>query len=164
MSILSTFPTPFTRFIETGTGRGETLALASKTYKECLSIEVDYEKYLEASKVFLNTPSIRLYYGHSSFLLQKLIDPSVPTFFWLDAHYVSNEVGMVKGYGNCPLLSELEEINKVEWAVQPLIYIDDFSTFERGLYSWPTLQQLDEVMKKWERSQISDEIFSYRKV
>lgn len=162
MSILSTFPSA-TRFIETGTAQGETLVLASKFYLECLSIEVDYQKYLTATHKFNNIPNIRLYYGHSPYLLKHLVDPLVSTVFWLDAHYVDAEIGKIKGYGNCPLLGELKEIISCPWEISPTVLIDDFDTFKRGLYSWPTVAEIDTVMTGWNRAQVTDDVFSYVK-
>jgi hypothetical protein len=163
MSILSDFSRyPASRFIETGTGKGETLMFASEAYPESVSIELDPGRYAQAVMKFGKRADIRLFNGHSPILLRYLIDPDVPTLFWLDAHYTDGEPGAIKSFGNCPLAKELAEIVRWEWKKPPMILIDDFSTFELGLHGWPKLSLLDEIMVGYRREKLDDsEVFTY---
>lgn len=152
---------PAQRFIETGTGKGETLAFACNIYEECLSVELDPGRYAEAMVKFYDRSNVHLFSGHSVRFLKALINPTVKTVFWLDAHYTESDPEARKEYGMCPLAEELKEIIHRRWVQPPTILIDDCSSFRLGLHGWPKLEQLDEIMVGWRRDQISEEVFSY---
>ena len=163
MSILSDFTRfPATRFIETGTGQGETLMLASASYPECLSIEHDRSRYVQAVKNFLHKPNVRLYSGDAAYFLPFIIDPTVQTTFWLDAHYTSSdpEIRPAK-FPNCRILDELLSIIQLKWTVPPIILIDDYDTFHHGYHDWPKIEEISELMRDWKKLYVDVSIFGY---
>lgn len=142
---------PARRFIETGFGGGKTLTAAALAYPECVSIEFHYGRYLAAVAQFGNQPHVRIFHGNSPDVLQHVIDPQVPTVFWLDAHFVPGDTDILNHTieppaNMCPLIEELDLIKSREWSVKPVILIDDWSTFRTENHGWPKLKALDEFM------------------
>jgi hypothetical protein len=142
---------PAQRFIETGVGEGKTLAAASKVYAECISIELHEGRYEAACERFKECLNVRIYHGNSPDILRKVINPTISTVFWLDAHFVKGDIDWKngtapKGYGLCPLLEELQIIKDHKWASNPVILIDDWSTFRISDFGWPSFEQLDALM------------------
>lgn len=141
-------------FIETGTGRGETLALAAPHFDKCISIELDFKYYLSAIRKFRDTPNVHVYAGNSPQVLPEVIDPEKNTVFWLDAHYTGDGRRVGLNYKECPLLDELTEIMMWKWKTHPVILIDDAQAFmpEAHTYgspfmAWPTIQQIREILE-----------------
>jgi hypothetical protein len=137
---------PVRRFIETGVGEGKTLAAASLVYEQCISIELYEPRYCAAVEQFAKYPNVRLYLGNSPDILKTVIDPSVSTLFWLDAHYVPGDAVIVDGHGLCPILEELAIIQSLTWEQKPVILIDDWCTFMTERHGWPKLKELDDLM------------------
>ena len=86
---LLTSTLPVQTFVETGTFKGDTLRLASPMFKECHSVELSPELYEVAVRQFGSQAGVHLYQGPSpEFLLARRdLFASVPTLFWLDAHW-----------------------------------------------------------------------------
>lgn len=131
-------------FIETGTCAGETLtnAVAVERFKECHSIECYRPSYFNMVKQFLHQPKAKIYFGSSPDVLPAIIDPTKPTLFWLDAHYVPDfgqyaSAGFpeIDKYGQCPLLSELDAIMAFHWTAPAFILIDDAHCFTEEFWN-----------------------------
>lgn len=138
---------PAQRFIETGFGEGRTLTAAAKVYSECISIELYTGRYLAAMEMFKHQPHVRIFHGNSPDILRHIVDPSISTVFWLDAHYVkADAVKVDAGQPLCPILEELSIIKALTWTEKATILIDDWSTFRTHSNEWPDLKKLDEVM------------------
>jgi hypothetical protein len=167
MTVLTDFSKyPATRFIETGTGSGETLANAASIYPQCYSVELDLRKYEEAHQRFVSWGAWNavVYLGKSSSILCRLIDPKLKTVFWLDAHFTEMDKRPGAGLTACPILDELRIIIGYDWTVPPIILIDDFSAFEKGLHGWPRLEELDRIMVGWHREMVEGlDVFQYVK-
>lgn len=143
---------PMELFIETGTGTGAGLQVASKIFDRCMSIEQDKGWFDKAAKDFKATDNVALYWNDSPSLLNSWPMGSKSTTFWLDAHY--GGVGPSPAV-ECPLLAELAAISKAKWKTKPVILIDDAYYFtdlwwrtngKAGGYDrlkWPTRTQIE---------------------
>lgn len=146
---------------------GDTLRAAAAVYPECMSSEIDSERYFRAIHQFQSFPNVRIYHGNSPDILRHVIDPEVSTVFWLDAHFIMFSDGTPENplassvWGQCPILEELRVIHACPWKIKPVVLIDDFVSFERRLHRWPTIEDLDRVMTGWRREPIDSEVFSY---
>jgi hypothetical protein len=172
-------------FIETGTGEGNTLYHASQVFERCISIEQNEKAYLLAKERFKDTPTIELHHGHSPLILPRILDPQVPTTFWLDAHYHGQGVTLCPDGGECPLAAELRAIMRAPWNTPPLVAIDDSFMFDDSIphpgskypfwfsnesghdiyhrNQWPRIEELDAILEGYERSQLGREIaFLYK--
>ncbi len=106
--------------IETGTYRGTTTMFFFHMFGgPVLTVEANPRFYCFARKRLSSLDTVRLSFGDSRNFLDRLSsDPvvtSVPTFFYLDAHWSSD----------CPLAEEVRLIGN-RWA-DPIIMIDDFA-------------------------------------
>lgn len=118
------------RFIETGTAEGNTLIEAAQVFEECLSIEQSEKMFTAARLKFKDMPHVKLFRGNSPGILRQIIDPKIPTTFWLDAHYYGQAVTLCADGGQCPLLGELRAITSFNWETKPIILIDDPFMFD----------------------------------
>jgi hypothetical protein len=143
-------------FIETGTYQGETLDIARQAgFEQLYSIEFVLEYYIAACKKFITYENVSCRYGSSPEELPKIIDPKMPTTFWLDAHYQSNSIyEQDPKYGQCPLIAELKAIFAQPWEVSPIILIDDAHMFLKSVPTnfdqsqWPTLSDIQSILPK----------------
>jgi hypothetical protein len=166
-------------FVETGTAEGNTLDFASRCFERCLSIESNERLYMGAIERFKEIPNVRIFHGYSPHILRDILEPSMPTTFWLDAHYSGQGNTLVPGHGECPLLEELEVIAKVPWETTPIILIDDAFMFDDSVNApgskypfwgsnetdcivyhkaqWPRVEEIDTVLAGYTRSMLTDE-------
>lgn len=155
-----------TVFIETGTFRGETVINAIRAgFPRLLSIEFlrsNYELAKERLKEFSN---VKLFLGSSPEILPTILDRSLPTTFWLDAHYQgSSGSELDPKYGECPLLAELDAIFKEPWKVLPIILIDDANMFDgrapKGfdVKQWPSVKDITSHFPTGYSIEMSNEI------
>lgn len=108
-------------FVETGTFKGDSLAEARELFPECYSIEIADDFYQRACERFRDDDSIHLLLGNSAAKLREIdFSKSSSGVFWLDAHYSGGTTG---GEGDCPLLTEVEFIARLE--IDTYILIDD---------------------------------------
>lgn len=123
-------------FVETGLYIGETISdLYFSGYFDSMSKVYS----IEIEKVFIDQCLDRF-----PFLLEEKFslihgDPSVELniisekhkddkmFFWLDAHYSGDPTGKSEKYGECPILGELDFLEKINQ--KPIIVIDDIELF-----------------------------------
>lgn len=146
---------PMSLFIETGTGTGYGLRVASKLFDRCLSIEQDRGYFEAAAKEFKAVENVALYWNSSPAFLNSWPMGNSATTFWLDAHY--SGVGAANEC-ECPLLGELSAIAKVNWKIKPVILIDDAYYFSDSFWltskskpytrdKWPTRYAIQEIGK-----------------
>jgi hypothetical protein len=139
-------------FIETGTYEGETLNSAYLAgFGELHSIEVHEPHYLAAQRRFAGVANVHLHLGTSPHVLPLIINPALATTFWLDAHFQgSSPREQDPGYGECPLLAELDVIRSFSWTTDPIILIDDAYMFDHRILSgfdrgqWPTMTEISQ--------------------
>jgi len=134
-----------TRFIETGTHLGDTLAyIAQQKVVNATSIELDETFYRAAKQRFAGYPNVTMLEGDSGKLLPVLVHQlQTPALFWLDGHYSGGDTG--KGVLDTPVSAELEAIlgSPVKGHV---ILIDDARCFD-GTQDYPYLDQLLEMVR-----------------
>jgi hypothetical protein len=132
--------------IETGTYRGEMVRAVSSAFKEIYSIELSYELYQNAKRLFASLPHIHVLHGDSSKVLPDLLEHiRQPCLFWLDAHYSGKETALADR--DTPIMSELSCI--LSHAVnQHVILIDDTRCFN-GQSDYPSLDELREYVLKY---------------
>lgn len=128
-------------FVETGTFRGESLALALRAgFKHVHSVEWCDGNFESCLERFCGDERVSLYHGSSPLVLASLCPllarSGSAVTFWLDAHYQAvSELESDLNVGQCPLLAELGMIFSCEWVVPPLVLIDDAHCFRD--MAWP---------------------------
>lgn len=142
-------------FVETGSGRGETAIKATKIFPQVYTIELSSSLYQIVNQKIGSIA--KCYHGRSDDIL-KIILPMVdaPILFWLDAHWSG---GPTAGeHFQCPLMGELEEINKRP-GNHDFIFIDDAHLFfspavlkhPYDIRQWPSIMQVFDELNKKER-------------
>lgn len=143
-------------FIETGTYKGKTLQLAITTgfYQKLISIELDKDLWLAVSNKTW-PGNVVIHHGDSPTLLNAamVIDPSVLTLFFLDAHITHMGSGPFttysRNYGQCPLIAELLAIRKQPWTISPVIMIHDAVMFAQDRRFWRSRDAQDLDSRQW---------------
>ena len=135
-----------TKFIETGTHLGDTLAyVAQQKGVHATSIELDEAYYRAAKQRFLSYTNVTILQGDSGKLLPEHVRQlQEPALFWLDGHYSGGDTG--KGELDTPVSAELEAIlgSSVKGHV---ILIDDARCFD-GNQDYPHLDRLLETVRR----------------
>lgn len=134
-----------TRFVETGTYLGDTLAyIAQQKNVQATSIELDEAYYQAATHRFRGYPHVTILHGDSGKLLPELVRQlRTPALFWLDGHYSGGDTG--RGELDTPVSAELEAI--LESPVKGhVVLIDDARCFE-GTQDYPHLDHLLETVR-----------------
>lgn len=105
---------PLTGFVETGTFRGDTLAVASRYFPELYSVEMSEGFYRAATERFRGQSGVHLNLGNSpDFLRQNRKDfTSRALLFWLDAHWCCADE-TAGSDSQSPLLDELQAIGSL---------------------------------------------------
>lgn len=138
---------PVKTFVETGTFRGDTLAMARRYFLDCHSAELSQELHDAACKRFTDDASIHLHQGPSQdFLASVSAEMSAkPVFFWLDAHWCSadNTAGQDS---QSPLVEELAAIGKLH--PDSVVLIDDARLYlstppaPHAISDWPDIHDI----------------------
>ena len=126
-----------TRAVETGTYYGGTARDLSGLFESVVTVELSDDLYEQVSPELAPIPNLQTFHGESPELLRRVHDASVPTLYWLDAHWSG---GPTAGEANpCPLLDELDAIQGGH--PDDALLIDDARQFAttRHPQSWPTL-------------------------
>jgi len=135
-----------TRFIETGTHLGDTLAyIAQQNNVHATSIELNDAYYQAAKQRFVSYPNVTILQGDSGKLLPEQVRQlHAPALFWLDGHYSGDNTG--KGELDTPVSAELEAImdSPVKGHV---VLIDDARCFD-GTQDYPHLDLLLETVRQ----------------
>jgi hypothetical protein len=134
-------------FVETGTFRGDTLAMARGHFSQCHSIELSDELYQAATERFKNDGVVHLYHGNSPGILAEIIGGlrDKPVFFWLDAHWCSADHTAGQS-SQSPLIDELRAIGKLH--PDSVILIDDARLYlstppaPHAVADWPDIHDL----------------------
>lgn len=145
-------------FIETGTYRGDTLAMAAKMVSRSYSIELDESLCALARHRFRHQADVEILWGDSAAVLPELLESvERPAVVWLDGHYSG---GVTAGEGNVPIWSELNAALSSE--VGHLVLIDDARLFN-GTDGYPTIDALMQTIsahRQDESVRIVDDIIS----
>jgi hypothetical protein len=124
-------------FVETGTYRGDTLALVAPIVKRAMSIELDPTLADFARLRFASSPNVAIITGDSADALVAVVAGLVgPALFWLDGHYSG---GATADSGESPIMAEIETVLASEF--EHTILIDDVRLFD-GSNGYPTIAAL----------------------
>lgn len=141
----------FDLFVETGTYRGDTIALTHAHFPAVISIELDPPLAQAVAKRFAAEPSVTLFQGYSDQVLTQLQPQLQPrsVLYWLDAHWCGPEEPASTCAPNavdCPLLLELNAIRQLN--ADSVILIDDARLFiappvaPHAVARWPRFHAL----------------------
>jgi hypothetical protein len=101
-------------FFETGTFKGDTLAMARSHVPRCLSVEMAESLYKHASERFTDDNRIELFLDDSPSVIrahqEELANRNV--LYWLDAHWCTNDQS-AGAESQSPLLDELNAIGRL---------------------------------------------------
>ena len=135
----------FEVFVETGTGRGDTVAAVRPLFSEIHTIEQDESLHAAAARRFSGDAAVHVHLGDSSRVLPRILPhlESRAVLYWLDAH----ATGAAAFDGpECPLVEELKAISRL--GERSVILIDDARLFlapppaPRRPDAWPSLATL----------------------
>lgn len=109
-------------FVETGTAGGNSIAIASKLFNKCYTIEL-----VEGRVIDKTLPNVEYFTGDSVSLLPSIFSNFVGqyAFVFLDAHF-SDSIPNATGYKECPVLDELK-VSSIHQ--KSIICIDDARLF-----------------------------------
>lgn len=136
-------------FIETGTYYGGTAAWASSHFDNVITIEYSQGVYQEAVARYGDIQNIDFIFGDSRSVLREIVPKLTKSVFWLDSHWCGG-----KSYGEddqCPLIEEIDEINKS--AIAHFIFIDDARLFTsppplpNRIEHWPALDEVIQALQ-----------------
>jgi hypothetical protein len=128
-------------FIETGTYRGDTLAVVRPLVRRSISIELDPTLHMYAVRRFRMHQDVTVLLGDSAALLpQVLAELEEPALLWLDGHYSG---GSTAGAGAAPIMRELEAA--LSSAHPHVALVDDIRLFD-GTDGYPTLAEVLELV------------------
>jgi len=143
--------------VETGTYLGEMVEAQRDHFKKIYSVELSKKLFNKAQKRFKDQSHIKILYGDSGSVLNKLMNEiDKPALFWLDGHYSHGMTA--KGEKECPVPEELRAILKS--SLPHIILIDDARLFN-GTHDYPTIEQVMEIIRSNKRPylvEIKDDI------
>ena len=142
-----------TAFIETGTFRGDTTAVAAKIFEAVHSIELSAELHTQATERFAGQGAVHLHGGDSAELLPRILasGPREKVLFWLDGHFSGGPTA--QGGVNTPILDEIRAI-AAAGVKDCVVLVDDLRCFQPpgprtppSLTGYPTVWELREALR-----------------
>lgn len=135
---------PLQVFIETGTFKGDTVALIRSCFSEIHTIELSAEYHRKAVERFAGDSGVRVHQGDSGDVLETLrpVYAGQAALFWLDAHWCVAEDTAGKS-SQSPLLRELAAIGRLH--PDSVVLIDDARLYvcapgaPQDMAQWPDL-------------------------
>lgn len=129
-------------FVETGTGRGDSLAHAAKFQFDSLrSCEVDTDLYGESLQRFQGDTRVQVFAHVSSNFIWwacRMLPADQPILFWLDAHFPGADY-QLRSYGaetadhvRLPLQKELDIIAHFRPLSRDVVLVDDLRIYLDG--------------------------------
>lgn len=123
-------------FVETGTYRGDTLAVVAPLVERAVSIELDATLAGLARRRFGSMPSVEILEGDSADVLPTVVASlDAPALFWLDGHFS----GGPTADSHVPVLAEIDAV--LSSPLDHVILIDDIRLFD-GSNGYPTVETL----------------------
>lgn len=137
------------RAIETGTFQGGGARLLGTMFADVSSIELSPELHEAAHETVADLPHVKLLQGDSREWLPRLVDPSVPTLYFLDGHWSGGPTAGEQG--ECPVLDELRAIGGGH--PDDCVFVDDARLFAalppppHKPEDWPGLMEVFDVLR-----------------
>jgi hypothetical protein len=138
------------RAIETGTYHGGTARLLAGAFPSVTTIELSPELHEDARERLADVPAVLCVQGDSSEVLRDLVDPSIPTLYWLDGHWSGGPTAGAES--ECPVLAEIQHIGRGH--PDDCLLIDDARLFiaspppPHDPAQWPSLVELFDVIRE----------------
>lgn len=137
------------RAIETGTYLGSGTRRLAAIFPRVDTIEVQESLAAAAQHELFALAHVTVHQGSSRDVLPRLVDPAVPTLYWLDGHWSG---GVTGGAGDqCPVLGELEAA--AGGHADDCILIDDARLFlappppPHDVSQWPTYEEIASAVR-----------------
>src|SRR3954452_18364513 len=137
------------RGIETGTLHGGGARLMGELFDSAASIELSPELHAAASAELAGAPNVEILLGDSREVLPTLVDPEVPTLFFLDGHWSGGETAGEEF--ECPVLGEVAALTPGHR--DDCVVIDDARLFTASPppphdpEKWPTIAELFDALR-----------------
>jgi hypothetical protein len=137
------------RAIETGTYSGGSARLLAATFPSVTTIELSPVLHAAAEAALADVPAVRCLQGDSRDRLRELVDPAVPTLYWLDGHWSGGPTAGEEE--ECPVLSEIERIG--DGHPDDCLLIDDARLFvaspppPHDPAQWPSLVEVFDAVR-----------------
>jgi len=137
------------RGVETGTYEGRSARVLGQTFAEVVTIELSEKLVHRARETLADAPHVHVLQGDSRERLRELVDPDVPTLWYLDGHWSG---GFTAGESaECPVLEEIASLA----GAGPLdcVVIDDARVFAGPPpppcepAQWPTLIEVLDALR-----------------
>ena len=150
--------------VETGTYLGEMVYAVRGHFDRVCTIELNEALYSRATQRFRRYQNVETLFGDSSTVLRQILPRiSVPTLFWLDAHYSAGITSM--GITETPIVDELDQI--LRHAVRGHVVLVDDARLFTGKGGWPSVHAIDAMRLRlqptWEISVEADIIRMHAK-
>jgi predicted O-methyltransferase YrrM len=115
-------------FVETGTFKGDSVALVRSIFSEIHTCELSSELHQAALRRFEADKAVTCHLGSAGDLLKRISQQLAerPVLYWLDAHWCAGE-NTAGEESQCPLLEELEAIYPLH--PNSVVWIDDARYF-----------------------------------
>ena len=115
-------------FVETGTFKGDSVALVRSIFSEIHTCELSSELHQAALRRFEADKAVTCHLGSAGDLLKCISQQLVgrPVLYWLDAHWCAGE-NTAGEESQCPLLEELDAIYPLH--PNSVVWIDDARYF-----------------------------------
>jgi hypothetical protein len=132
------------RAVETGTYGGGTARLLGALFEQVVTIELDVELQRSAAEALADAQNVESLLGDSRNVLPRVMDPTVPTLYFLDGHWSG---GPTAGHADeCPVLGELKVV--AGGHADDCVIVDDARLFAAAPppphdpEQWPTLLEV----------------------
>jgi hypothetical protein len=137
------------RAVETGTFQGGGARRLAELFPAVVTIELSPEVQCDAAARLRDIPAVTSLLGDSREVLPEVVDPSLPTLYWLDGHWSG---GLTGGKGmECPVLEEIAAI--ASGHADDCVLIDDARLFvaapppPHDPAQWPTLMEVFDALR-----------------
>ncbi len=137
------------RAVETGTYRGHSTRALAGIFDTVITIELSADLHRQYAPALDAIPGVSALQGDSRTVLGGLVDPSVPTLYFLDGHWSG---GVTAGEEDeCPVLDELTTISAGH--ADDCVLIDDARLFAapppppHDARQWPTLLEVFDALR-----------------
>jgi hypothetical protein len=138
------------RAIETGTYRGGGARLLAGLIRgPVVTIELSEPLAAAATEALADLPDVTVRQGDSRTVLPELVDPAVPTLYFLDGHWSGGETAGAAS--ECPVLDELRAIGGGH--PDDAILVDDARLFTASPppphdpAEWPTIVEVFDTLR-----------------